>query len=84
MLDREYTGIVFGLNARIHVCVTALTTSPNAAPSLLVVRSPQFIEAQWRYCSRPADKNGGIEVVPLNGYVAAANQNTGPMSETGN
>lgn len=43
VLDRRYTGLVFGLSARIHVVVQ------RNEEDLVVVRSPQFKEAEWRY-----------------------------------
>ena len=46
VLDRAYTGLVFGLSARIHVVVQdAATTGPKE----IVVQSPQFRGAEWRY-----------------------------------
>ena len=43
VLDRKYTGLVFGLSARIHVVV-----QKNEEKSV-TVRSPQFKDAEWRY-----------------------------------
>lgn len=43
VLDRKYTGLVFGLSARIHVVVQ------RNEEELVIVRSPQFKEAEWRY-----------------------------------
>ena len=51
VLDRAYTGLVFGLSARIHVAVQDAVAPPSAAADI-VVRSPQFREAEWRYCCR--------------------------------
>jgi phosphomevalonate kinase len=46
VLDRAYTGLVFGLSARIHVVVQdAVDHEANE----IVVQSPQFREAEWRY-----------------------------------
>ena len=57
MLDRKHTGLVFGLDARIHV---AVQSSPREATNAtgsgegsrgrrVLVRSPQFKEAKWQY-----------------------------------
>jgi len=60
VLDREFTGLVFGLGARIHVCV-----HPLRASSGVVVTSPQFRDARWEYGYRVAEQGGGIEVTQL-------------------
>lgn len=67
VLDREHTGLVFGLDARIHVHVQKLPTSPGVALSEIIVRSPQFEEAEWRYGSRETEDRGGIQIVQLKG-----------------
>lgn len=67
VLDRAYTGLVFGLDARIHVHVQALTTTPGLTLSEIIVRSPQFRDAEWRYGYRETENNGGIEVIQLKG-----------------
>ncbi|KIW97901.1 phosphomevalonate kinase [Cladophialophora bantiana CBS 173.52] len=54
VLDRQHTGLVFGLNARIHVVVQPwragdlLPGSLNSGPHVLV-QSPQFCDARWLY-----------------------------------
>ena len=67
VLDRDYTGLVFGLDARIHVHVKALQTSPGLTLSEIIVKSPQFRDAEWRYGYRETEENGGIEVTQLKG-----------------
>ena len=67
VLDRKYTGLVFGLNARIHVHVQDLTTGPGLSLSEIIVRSPQFRDAEWRYGYRETEDHGGIEVTQLTG-----------------
>lgn len=62
VLDRNYTGLVFGLDARIHVHVQELPPSEDSTPSEIAVQSPQFREAEWRYEYRQTNENGGIEV----------------------
>jgi phosphomevalonate kinase len=69
VLDRKYTGLVFGLDARIHVHVQTPTmeTSPGLIPPEIVVRSPQFQDAEWRYNYRETENDGGIEIIQLKG-----------------
>jgi phosphomevalonate kinase len=50
VLDRTYKGLVFGLDARIHVCVQVpQTTKTDTQSRKIVVRSPQFENARWVY-----------------------------------
>jgi phosphomevalonate kinase len=56
VLDRQYTGLVFGLNARIHVHVQR--SSSSDIPNHTLVRSPQFKDAVWVYYDRPLDVQG--------------------------
>jgi phosphomevalonate kinase len=52
VLDRKYQGLVFGLDARIHVCVRVEGGSETEASwtsQRITVRSPQFREACWVY-----------------------------------
>jgi len=65
VLDREYTGLVFGLDARIHVVIQPLPTSSGVALSEIIVKSPQFKSANWEYGYRLAEHGGGIEVIQL-------------------
>ncbi|RKF61815.1 putative phosphomevalonate kinase [Erysiphe neolycopersici] len=44
VLDRKFTGLVFGLSARIHVLV-----SESNLGNQITVRSPQFVDAVWKY-----------------------------------
>jgi len=67
VLDRDYTGLVFGLDARIHVHVQTLPTSPGLVLNEIIVRSPQFRDAEWRYGYREAEAAGGIQVTQLKG-----------------
>ena len=68
VLDREYTGLVFGLSARIHVIVKEAVTAEGAEP-LIVVKSPQFIEAEWRYSTAILGEGAGVAVKQLERYV---------------
>ncbi|KAK3368809.1 phosphomevalonate kinase [Lasiosphaeria ovina] len=65
VLDREYTGLVFGLSARINVVAQEIHTSEGVHLTEIVVESPQFLEAQWRYGYHLAAEDGGIKVTQL-------------------
>ena len=67
VLDRDFTGLVFGLDARIHVHVETLPTSSGVMLSEIIVKSPQFRDAEWRYGYRETENDGGIEVTQLKG-----------------
>ncbi|KFY37899.1 hypothetical protein V495_06876 [Pseudogymnoascus sp. VKM F-4514 (FW-929)] len=64
VLDRTYTGLVFGLSARIHVIVQDAVTAEGAEP-LIVVKSPQFIDAEWRYSTGILEGGKGVVVKQL-------------------
>ncbi|KAG8527471.1 uncharacterized protein KY384_007623 [Bacidia gigantensis] len=61
VLDRAYTGLVLGLDARIHVLAQPSAAS-DSGPSEIVVRSPQFKDAIWRYHFENLEKDGGIRL----------------------
>jgi phosphomevalonate kinase len=65
VLDRAYTGLVFGLSARITVIASEIKTSTGVQLSEIVVESPQFLEAQWRYGYHLTEEDGGIRVTQL-------------------
>lgn len=65
VLDRDYTGLVFGLSARIHVIVRPLSTGSGVSLSEIIVKSPQFVGATWEYGYRLAEDGGGIQVTQL-------------------
>ncbi len=65
VLDRAYTGLVFGLSARINVVAQEIHTSEGVHLTEIVVESPQFLEAQWRYGYHLAEEDGGIKVTQL-------------------
>ncbi|KAI1336641.1 ribosomal protein S5 domain 2-type protein [Xylariaceae sp. FL0016] len=65
VLDREYTSLVFGLSARINVIAREIKTSAGVQLTEIVVDSPQFLEAQWRYGYHLAPEDGGIKVTQL-------------------
>lgn len=67
VVDRDYTGLVFGLDARIHVLAQRLDTSEGVSLSEIIVRSPQFTAAEWRYGYRSTENGGGVEVTQLKG-----------------
>lgn len=66
VLDREYTGLVFGLDARIHVLVQNLPESEGLTFTDIIVRSPQFSDAEWRYQYQHRD-GGGVNVTQVKG-----------------
>jgi len=64
VLDKEYSGLVFALSARIHAI-----SSPAEGESTITVRSPQFSGAEWGYTIEfPADgSEGGVVVTAAAG-----------------
>ncbi|KAL2070619.1 hypothetical protein VTL71DRAFT_13645 [Oculimacula yallundae] len=68
VLDRAYTGLVFGLSARIHVIVQDVDdASPQTGAPEIVVQSPQFRDATWKYGFRLVEDLGGVQVTQLQG-----------------
>lgn len=65
VLDRQHTGLVFGLSARINVIAQEIKTSQGVQLSEIIVESPQFLDAQWRYGYHLAPENGGIKLTQL-------------------
>ena len=65
VLDRHYTGLVFGLSARINVVAQEIHTVQGVQLNEIVVDSPQFLDAQWRYGYHLAPEGGGIKVTQL-------------------
>lgn len=65
VLDRKHSGLVFGLSARINVIAGKIHTGPGVQLNEIVVDSPQFLDAQWRYGYRLALDGGGIKVTQL-------------------
>lgn len=53
MLDRKHTGLVLGLDARIHVHIEewqkAEINGQESRSNLILVQSPQFDDAKWLY-----------------------------------
>ncbi|ETN41903.1 phosphomevalonate kinase [Cyphellophora europaea CBS 101466] len=83
VLDRQHTGLVFGLNARIHVLIGPWQTKPQylqqqADRALVLVQSPQFRDASWLYAISPGQVDGGaVEVTQLldqEGYTRTPNK----------
>ncbi|ESZ97709.1 putative phosphomevalonate kinase [Sclerotinia borealis F-4128] len=81
VLDREYTALVFGLSARIHVLVQDIDTSTGVQLSEIIVKSPQFREAAWNYGYHLTKDDGGIEVTQLHGSPTAT-PSRNPFVET--
>lgn len=82
VLDRQHTGLVFGLNARIHVHVTPWETAPeNQAARFLgrgiLVQSPQFKDARWLYEAVKVDDGRAVsvtQVLELQDYTQTPNK----------
>lgn len=89
VLDRDYTGTVFALDARIHAVVQQMkktrpgetagsdgqqninkpvgsTEGETEAEDMIVVRSPQFVNAVWEYKIERHGNGGGVSVVQKN------------------
>ncbi|KAH9844909.1 putative phosphomevalonate kinase [Teratosphaeria destructans] len=81
VLDRAYTGLVFGLDARIHVVVQDIPTRHGVILNQIVVRSPQFKDAVWEYGYRLSDREGGMTVTQLRAD-ADLNLDRNPFIET--
>jgi phosphomevalonate kinase len=64
VLDRQHSGLVFALDARIHVLATPLDAAPTRAE--IIVRSPQFRDAEWHYGCRLTEGRG-VAVAQLKG-----------------
>ncbi|KAI2640866.1 Phosphomevalonate kinase [Hypomontagnella submonticulosa] len=75
VLDRQHTGLVFGLSARINVIAQEIKTSQGVQLSEIIVESPQFLDAQWRYGYHLAPENGGIKLTQLQIGTNAINPN---------
>lgn len=65
VLDRAHTGLVFGLDARIHVLIQDIPTSSGVILNEITVHSPQFTEAVWDYGYRLTERHGGIQITQL-------------------
>jgi phosphomevalonate kinase len=65
VLDRAYSALVFGLDARLHVSIEPIVTKSGVTLSEIIVRSPQFREANWEFGYRLTEHEGGIQVTQL-------------------
>lgn len=67
VLDRKHTGLVIGLDARIHVRIEdwKVPESENdEAPSTkILVQSPQFRDAKWLYSISAASDLVSVEQI---------------------
>ncbi|KAI0131819.1 ribosomal protein S5 domain 2-type protein [Xylariales sp. AK1849] len=79
VLDREYTALVFGLSARVNVIAREIETSQGVQLQEIVVKSPQFLDSQWRYGYHLTPGHGGILVTQLH---AGSKINANPFVET--
>lgn len=67
VLDRQHTGLVLGLNARIHAHVAPWETSSTNQKSRflgrgILVQSPQFRDARWLYEVQQSSDHGNASV----------------------
>lgn len=67
VLDRKYQGLVFGLDARIHVHVRAGTLTDGLEDGFVVVKSPQFMDARWRYKCEQEKEGEWVKCVQMDG-----------------
>lgn len=79
VLDRKHTGLVFGLDARIHVHIDAWLQPPPALKGAHIqVRSPQFNESRWLYAiSEAIGEHVAVNVAQVcdqNGFTAGSNK----------
>ncbi|KAF1964904.1 Phosphomevalonate kinase [Bimuria novae-zelandiae CBS 107.79] len=81
VLDRKYTALVFGLDARIYVEIEPIQTRSGVTLSEIIVRSPQFLDAAWEYGYRLTEGDGGIAVTQLR-VSHASSLNKNPFIET--
>ncbi|KAI1007930.1 hypothetical protein K3495_g307 [Podosphaera aphanis] len=81
VLDRQYTGLVFGLSARIHVLIAERARDASASANQIVVRSPQFLDAVWEYTYSVRDGNKGVQV-SQRATGAASLESRNPFVET--
>jgi hypothetical protein len=65
VLDRGHHGLVLGLNARINVSARPIFTIAGVQLTEIVVASPQFLKAQWRYGFHLTEADGGIAMTQL-------------------
>lgn len=65
VLDQAHKALVLGLSARISVVAAPIATSPGVQLTEIVVTSPQFLNAEWRYGFHLRNDDGGIVVTQL-------------------
>ncbi|KAK0658105.1 putative Phosphomevalonate kinase [Cercophora samala] len=65
VLDRDYSGLVFGLSARINVVSHPIQPTQGVHLTEIVVESPQFDDDSWVYGYTPVGDHGGVKVTQL-------------------
>jgi phosphomevalonate kinase len=65
VLDRAYTALVFSLGARIHVAAQGVESGNGKALSEIVVESPQFRDALWKYGYQFTETASSVRVIQL-------------------
>ncbi|KAI1615134.1 phosphomevalonate kinase [Exophiala viscosa] len=80
VLDRKHTGLVFGLNARIHVHIEQWnpTLLDDVTGNFIFVQSPQFLDARWLYqVTQTSAEDRGVQVEQVQsqvGFTTSANK----------
>jgi len=70
VLDPAYSGLVISTTSKFYTVIRTLkpestAVSPAALPPLVRVRSPQFVDAEWRYGVQIGGGASGVDVRPL-------------------
>lgn len=68
VLDQQYPGVVISTSSRFYTVIQASSGSANQ----IVVRSPQFLQAEWRYTVTYND--AGIQVIPQEDSIGGKNK----------
>lgn len=68
VLDQQYPGVVISTSSRFYTVIQASSGSANQ----IVVRSPQFHQAEWRYTVTYND--AGVQVIPQEDSIGGKNK----------
>lgn len=68
VLDQQYPGVVISTSSRFYTVIQSSSGSANQ----IVVRSPQFLQAEWRYTVTYND--AGIQVIPQEDSIGGKNK----------
>jgi phosphomevalonate kinase len=67
VLDRAYTGLVFGLSARIHAVIQDIDQNAEKGIPEILVQSPQFRDAEWKYSYHINEATKAVDVTQVQG-----------------